>query len=109
MANYAVTEVFKGLGTFNFGVPTAGVYSIQGNLRLPTIPQGSTANSQVVVTVAINGGAPIYTGLPGSEGFLIPSTAMTALSFFNVTLSSTTPVDLGLNAITLTAQLTESM
>jgi len=108
MAMNSSSEVFNGLGTFNIGVPNAGTYSLLGVIDLPMLSQGSSANSQVVVTISINSGSTIYTGAAGAKGFAIsPLVIASANSLINLTLSSSAPVDQGLNLIKTTAQVSE--
>ncbi len=89
-----MTRSFNGLGTFPMRVTKAGANNIKGKLTLPTLIEGATANSQVVVTVNLNGGATIYTGNPGDEGFSTGGTAAIG-DIFNVILTSSSPVDQG--------------
>lgn len=95
---YSATGTFNGLGTTNLGVPTAGNYEIAGSITLPTIPEGESANSQVVVTIAINGGGAIYTGPAGSKGYEV-KTPLSANDVIHITLTSSAPIDQGLNKI----------
>lgn len=106
MANYLASGTFNGLGTFSFGVPAAGNFKIRGNISLPTIPEGESANSQVVVTIKINSGSTLYTGAAGDKGFEF-SSAAAANDVFNVTLTSSASVDQGLNKIKLSMNLSE--
>jgi hypothetical protein len=108
MANYSSNAVFNGLGTFNIGVPNIGTYTLNGTITLPVLDQGASANSQVVVTIAINSGSTIYTGPAGAEGFFIsPLVIASANSIINITLSSSAAVDQGLNKIKSTVQVSE--
>ncbi len=106
MANFFSRGTFSGLGTFDFSVPDTCNASIQGTITLPTIPEGSTTNSQVVVTVSINGGGAIYTGTAGAEGFYLTH-SMTAGDIFHVTLASSAVVDQATNAIRSTIIVSE--
>ncbi len=105
MANYLQTGDYNGLGTFNIGVPTTGDYNLQGWLTLPTYI-GPTQESEVVVTITVNGGAAIYTGHAGDKGFDIKYAA-TALDIFNVTLTSSADIDKQKNAIRTTITIGE--
>lgn len=95
---------FTGLGTMSIPVQAAGYYTVSGKLTLPTISEGLPSNSQVVVTVNISGGAAIYTGVAGAEGFMTGG-SLTAGQVFNVILTSSSPVDLGLNVIKTTVSV----
>ena len=109
MANYSNTQTFNGLGTFNIGAPNIGTYTLQGSMTLPRISGGDGLNSQVVVTIAINSGATIYTGPAGEQGFFIfPLTIASANSIINITLSSSSSIDQGTNVIKTTAALSEN-
>jgi hypothetical protein len=108
MALYYDASNFTGLGTFAIGVPNIGTYSILGSLTLPRINQGDTANSQVIVTVNVNGGSTIYTGSAGADSFYITNLVISsANSTINVILSSSTGVDLGLNKIKMQVSVSE--
>jgi hypothetical protein len=91
MANFNTTATFTGLTTFTVIAPTTDAYEIAGTLTLPTITQGSSANSQCVVTVAVNSSTQ-YTSSAGQEGFACLVTA-TAGQTISVTTSSSAPVD----------------
>lgn len=108
MANNATRGVVNGLGTFNFGVPEVGTYNVHGTISLPTLATGSPANSQVVVTVTINSGATIYTGLAGEGGFDFNYAVPSDNSIFNITLSSSASIDQGLNVIKTTVTIAET-
>jgi hypothetical protein len=108
MAQSSVQAVFSGLGTLAIQVPNVGTYSLQGNISLPSINQGATANSQVIVTINVNGGSTLYTGAAGAQGFVfLPITIASANSTVNVILSSATGVDQGLNLIKTTVSISE--
>jgi len=82
----------NGLGTFSFQVVTTGAKTLKGKIALPNLIEGAPANSQVVVTINLNGGSAIYTGAPGLEGFDSGGYA-NAGDVFNVILSSSLPQD----------------
>lgn len=103
--NFTQQAVFNGLGTFNMGVPEAGNYEISGSLTLPTYISNAQ-ESEVVVTVTINGGAAIYTGTPGNKGFEVKHT-MAAKDIFNVTLTSNSLQDKQFNVIKTTITVGE--
>lgn len=106
MANYYARGISNGLVTYNMAVPEAGTYKLKGSIDLPTIPEGESTNSQVVVTITINSGSAVYTGPLGSKGFEFTS-ARSANDIFNITLSSSAPIDQGLNKIKLNLALSE--
>lgn len=108
MSNNLSRGTFNGLGTFNMGVPEIGTYVLQGNISLPTISGGSSANSQVVVTITLNSGSALYTGPIGAQGFYLSAPVASANSTFNITLSSSAPVDQGLNVIKTNITISES-
>ena len=105
---FNVNSTFTGLTTMTIGIPTAGPYTAKGSLELPTIDEGASANSQVVVTITQtpSGGGPttIYTGLAGARGFAVTVNAA-ALDAIAITTSSAAAVDQGLNIIKTTASV----
>lgn len=106
MTNFHSRGTYNGLGTFPLGVTDTGVYNIQGNITLPKIPKGDTANSSVVVTININGGGTLYTGAAGAQGFNF-TTSATANDIINVILTSAAAVDQGLNLIKTNVTISE--
>lgn len=108
MANNFTRGTVTGLGTFNFGVPEAGSYRVQGHITLPKLSQGSPSNSQVVVTITINSGATIYTGAPGDDGFDFIYAVASANSIFNIALASSASVDKDLNIVKMTVGIAET-
>ena len=97
MANYLQTGSFTGLMTQIVGVPSADSYILQGTLTLPTVQSGSPASSQAVVTIKQNAST-IYTGSAGANGFRV-SILAAALDVISIQVSSSNPVDQGLNVI----------
>ena len=93
---------FVGLQTQLIGIPTTGVYNLSAKLTLPEIPEGSSAASQVVITITQtpSGGSPstIYTGMMSARGFSIPVYG-NALDVLSVSLSSSATVDQGLQSV----------
>jgi len=106
---FSLNATFNGLNTLQAGVPSAGAYNIVGSLTLPSIPEGSSAQSQVVVTITQtpNLGSPttIYTGVAGAKGFGVFLRQAAALDVFAITLSSSNAVDSALNAVSCTASV----
>jgi hypothetical protein len=98
MTNEPANITVNGLGTFSFSVLSTGYKTLKGKITLPSIIEGAPVNSQVVVTININGGSAIYTGAAGAEGFESGSYA-TAGQVFNVILSSSLPQDEQLVAV----------
>jgi len=102
---YNVNLTTNGLSTTAIGIPAAGPTPLSGKLELPTIDEGASANSQVVVTVTQTpaNGSPttIYTGPAGARGFYLVAQCA-ALDTLTVTLSSSAAVDQGLNVIKTT-------
>lgn len=108
MAQYRNTSTWNGLGTYTMSAPNAGTYTLMGKITLPKISQGDAVNSQVVVTININGGGTIYTGDADAEGFYIsPLAIASANSLINIILTSAATVDQSLNVIKTTATLSE--
>lgn len=69
MANERATATDCGLGTFTWTATRVGAHNIKGKLELHTIDQGSSENSQVVVSVNLNGGSAFFTSQAGAKGF----------------------------------------
>lgn len=108
MANYSSNASVSGLGTISIGAPNVGTYTLAGTLTLPSISQGAVASSQVIVTININGGGTLYTGVAGAESFFIsPLVVASANSIVNIILSSSAAVDQGTQVIKTTATLSE--
>jgi hypothetical protein len=97
MANYLSSGSFTGLTTQVVGVPTADTYILQGTLTLPSVQQGSSADSQAIVTVNQNS-TPIYTGPAGANGFRVKIVAA-ANDLISIIVSSSAAVDAPLNVI----------
>ncbi len=104
MANTAKTETVTGLGTFPLIVNETGFWNVKGTIQLPTITEGATINSTIVVTMNLNGGGAFYTGVSGAEGFA-SGTAATAGDTINVILTSAGAADQGLNVVKTTIVL----
>src|ERR1035437_476058 len=92
---------FTGMGTFPMHVTTTGPKNVKGKIMLPNIIEGQAVNSQVVVTMNLNGGATFYTGLTGAEGFESGCFAH-AGDTINVILSSALPADNSYNDVKTT-------
>lgn len=107
MANYNLSGSYNGLRTYSFGVPEAGSYFIAGKISFPRQSESSPFPSQVVVTVNVNGGAAIYTGAAGADGFGTSAT-MSAGDVFNVIFSSSLASDQALDAIKYTITIVEA-
>jgi hypothetical protein len=102
-----MNKTFTGLGTFPTPIsetPASRILNIKGKVNLPNLIEGAAANSQVVVTMNLNGGATFYTGIPGAEGFETGVVAV-AGDILNIILTSSAPVDQGLNVIKTTVSL----
>lgn len=97
MANNRRSFVMTGLITQATTLTQAGVYSIEGKLSMPTISEGSSADSQVVATINQNG-SPVYVGQAGAEGFKAPLN-VAANDVIAVVLSSSAAIDQDLNVI----------
>lgn len=105
---FSMNLTVGGLITQLIGVPIAGMYCLSGKLTLPTITEGSSANSQCVVTITqtphLGSPTTIYTGLAGAEGFGLTVNAA-ALDIISVTMSSSASVDTAPNAIKTTISI----
>ena len=99
---YIQGQSVSGLGTFKVGSPGPGTYNVTGTLVLPSFQEGNTGDSAVVVTVSLNGGSTLFTSLPGAQGFSTQVTSTSSSDQFYITLSSSAPVDQGLNIIRTT-------
>ncbi len=103
---FVTSTTVSGLISYSIGIPAAGPYPVQGKLTLPQLTEGSTGNSQCVVTITQtpSGGSPttIYTGSAGAEGFgpfIANCAAGDTLTF---TMSSSAAVDQTTNSIKTT-------
>ena len=105
---YNLNTTLAGLNSMTYESPVAGVLPISGKLTLPTLQEGATADSQVVVTITQtpNGGSPttIYTTNPGAMGFNLAPIAA-ALDVFTITVSSSAAVDSNNNRIKMTVSI----
>lgn len=98
MANFVGLQTINGLGVFPiFTAPTAGIYFVNGQLTLPSIPQGSGASQ--VICVVKNGASTIYTGAAGATGFQVNQIVCAAGDAITVTLTSSAAPDQVLNAV----------
>jgi exosome complex RNA-binding protein Rrp42 (RNase PH superfamily) len=83
--------VITGLTSITTAFATTGVYLVDIKLTVPTIDEGSTANSSVVVTLTQNSTV-IYTGPAGAMGARTTVNA-TAGDTLTIALSSANSVD----------------
>ncbi len=98
MANFIAATSINGLGVFPiFTAPSAGIYFVNGQLTLPSIPQGSGASQ--VVCVVKNGVTTLYTGVAGATGFQVNQIVCAAGDAITVTLTSSADPDQVLNAV----------
>lgn len=106
MANFNQSLAFSGLGTaVTATAPETDMYQVAGKITLPTIGQGSSTQSAVVVVVNVNG-SPIYTGAAGLEGF--KTTAFcTAADIITVVLTSSSNVDKDYNVVKSTITISQ--
>ena len=93
------TQSTVGLGTISFISQEIGPKTLDGKFTFPELDKGSSLNSQVVVTVNINGGPTLYTGLATAQGFRSGGYSTAIGDVFNVILTSAQPDDNGLNAV----------
>lgn len=101
--NYFQNATLQGLGTLTIVVPDAGVYYINGQVSLPSISAGSSANSSVVVTITQNG-TTRYTGAAGDRGFHLER-ALSASDSIAIITSSSAAVDQDSNSIKTVIQI----
>lgn len=89
-----------GLTSIDTAVPDAGPYFVEGKLQLPRVASGSSAASEVVVTVTNRTGpVTLYTGAAGADGFYL-DTLCAAGDVIRVALTSSAAVDSAdLNAV----------
>lgn len=108
MANYSVSAVYSGLGTFAVtSVPTADYYIIQGTLALPRISNGDAHNSQAVILVKKNGST-IYTSNAGDSSFRVGSSC-SAGDAISIVISSSLAEDIATNSIKTNVYITEGV
>lgn len=89
----------NGLGTLSFEAPQDGAYLLDGKISLPSLARGSDDTSELVVTIDINNGSPIYTGDAGAEGFLVNTGDISGGDIINMNFSSSADVDQPLNVL----------
>lgn len=99
--DFVARQTLNGLGTFSLftapSTPATGFYFVDGQLTIPDLSTGSTANSACLATIKVNGtGA--YTGVAGAKGFQTNLT-LSAGDAVTVVLSSSAAVDAPLNVI----------
>lgn len=97
MPNFAQELTFTGLGTLSVIVPVADLYFFKGKMTIPELSTGSSAPSQLVVTINKNG-SPVYTGQAGAEGFYV-TLQLAALDLIAIVFSSAAAVDQPINVI----------
>lgn len=108
MANYRISAIYTGLGTFAVAsVPTTDYYIIQGTLALPGISKGDAHNSQAVILVKKNGST-IYTSTAGNASFRIGSSCA-AGDAISIVLSSSLAEDIATNSIKTNVYITEGV
>lgn len=123
MANFSQSASLEGLGTYTFIVPSTDLYLIQGTLTLPSVVPtaaqgaggggigtgsvpGLQINSQVVVTISLNGDE-VFTSNPGDRGFCIPALECEAEDEITIERSSGLSQDQQKNAVRLTLAISE--
>jgi hypothetical protein len=84
-----------GLGTFSFIALEIGPKTLDAKITFPELDKGSSINAQVIVTVNINGGSPVYTGMATAQGFRSGGYAVAIGDVFNVIYSSSQIGDTG--------------
>lgn len=104
MANYSQNFAISGLETLTVVMPLAGLYKLEGKIKLPRLSQSDPTDpnylnypSAVVATIKQNG-TTIFTTTAGSDGFSIPLLAALKDSI-TVQLSSSAGEDTVLDAV----------
>ena len=97
MNNFLFNLLFNGLGNISLTIPSAGEVSFNVQSSIPTLSQGSTANSALVIVIKQNGST-VYTGTAGSTGAQT-SFVCAAADVIQFVFSSSAAVDQPLNAI----------
>ena len=104
MANYYLSTLYDAIATYSLGGALAGPYTVKGVITLPRQSEGSASASQLVVSIAVNGGTPIYTGAPGADGFQAYANLLLG-DVFTITFSSTSAIDQVPNSFKATVEL----
>jgi len=91
MANYSLNLELCGLGTTSVTIPVAAPLVFDGKLTLPTLAEGASADSQVIVSITQNGSNRLTTN-PGSDGFRIQMIC-NPNDVIAITLSSSAAID----------------
>ena len=104
MSNYSQNFSISGLETLTVVMPLAGLYKLEGKIKLPRLSQSDPSDpnylsypSSVVATIKQNG-TTIFTSSAGSDGFSIPLLAALKDSI-TVQLSSSSAQDEVLDAV----------
>ena len=103
MSTYSQNFTSVGLNTLSFSVPVAGIYTLKGQLTVPTLTDGGGASS-VVVTVHQNSTL-LYTGAAGATGFAVYGMSCAAGDTITVTTASSASPDAPLNAVRADIQI----
>lgn len=101
-ANFSGHASLNGLQAIRiFTAPITGTnpYFINGTLTLPSLAQGSSANSQAAVDVFKNNTVRLYHGVSGAKGFSLRAVALASGDVIKVAISSSAAVDQGLNVV----------
>ncbi len=109
--NQNSNQTSTGLGTIaTFKADVTGLYDVAGTITLPTVINGGVQPGQApsaLVVVVNKNGSPAYTGFAGAEGFFA-QVYCAATDVLTVVLSSSAPVDQGLNVIKTTVSMSEA-
>lgn len=98
----------SGLTSYSVAMPTAGVYSFDWKISLPTLSNGGGQSSCVMTIVNGTGPVTIYTGVAGAEGGKV-DTLCAANDVITFTLSSSAAADLPLNVIRATIAISSGV
>lgn len=92
------TVDLTGLTSYSFSIPSAGLYSMDWKIALPTVVAGGGQSSVVMTIVNGTGPVTIFTGIAGATGGKVDFKAA-AGDVITATLSSAAAADLPLNVI----------
>lgn len=110
MANYSQSFAISGLETLTVVVPIAGLFKLEGKIKLPRLAQTDPSDpdyldypSSVVATIKQNGST-LMTTSAGSDGFSLPILCAASDSI-TVQLSSSNTADEVPNAVSAVVSL----
>ena len=104
---FSQNYVWTGLGTLSFTVPNAGIYKVHGDITLPRLVSGDSANSECVVTIDV-ASSEEYVGAAGATGFTLEFSAA-AGDAVDIEFASAAAVDEAKNAIKANIQVSQGL